>query len=109
MSAGLGHDHRIGWTPFVRVAPDPGDGKFILIWQREPGAGLGAIFALRFAPAGHGDQAAALREAGAKKVLMAGRTKELGDDQGVVDGSLYDGMDVVAFLSDLLDDLGVAR
>lgn len=53
--------------------------------------------------------AAALREAGAKKVLMAGRTKELGDDQGVVDGSLYDGMDVVAFLSDLLDDLGVAR
>lgn len=53
--------------------------------------------------------AAALREAGATKVILAGSTKELGDDAGVVDGSLYDGMDVVAFLSGLLDDLGVAR
>lgn len=53
--------------------------------------------------------AAALREAGATKVILAGSTKELGDDASVVDGSLYDGMDVVAFLSNLLDDLGVAR
>ena len=55
------------------------------------------------------EAAAALREAGASKVILAGRTKELGDDEHVVDDSLFDGMDVVAFLSGLLDDLGVAR
>ena len=42
-------------------------------------------------------------------MILAGRTKELGDDEHVVDDSLFDGMDVVAFLSGLLDDLGVAR
>ncbi len=49
---------------------------------------------------------AELREAGVTRVLIAGRMGELGDDAGLVDGEIRDGMDVVAFLSDLLTDLG---
>jgi methylmalonyl-CoA mutase len=46
--------------------------------------------------------AAALRAAGARRVLLAGR----GEFDGV-DGSLFAGMDAVAVLTDLLDELGV--
>ena len=46
-----------------------------------------------------------LRAAGAQVVLVAGRTSELGDDAGLVDGELYDGMDVVAVLDALLTRL----
>ncbi|WP_240917801.1 hypothetical protein [Phycicoccus sp. HDW14] len=38
-------------------------------------------------------------------MLVAGRAAELGDAD-LVDGELFDGMDVVAFLGELLDDLG---
>lgn len=55
----------------------------------------------------HGAEAVAeLRAAGAERVLLAGRARELGDDAGLVDGEVYDGMDVVALLTDLLDRLG---
>ncbi|MGG5259564.1 methylmalonyl-CoA mutase subunit beta [Phycicoccus avicenniae] len=47
-----------------------------------------------------------LRAAGATHVLVAGRARELGDAADVVDGELYDGVDVVALLDDLLDRLG---
>ena len=52
--------------------------------------------------------AAALREAGAQRLLIAGRRGELGPDapQDTVDAELYDGMDVVTFLTDLLEQLG---
>jgi methylmalonyl-CoA mutase len=60
--------------------------------------------------AGYAEHGAAavdeLRAAGATHVLVAGRASELGDAAGAVDGELYDGMDVVAVLSDLLDRLG---
>ena len=39
-------------------------------------------------------------------MLVAGRATELGDDADLVDGEVHDGIDVVAFLSDLLDRLG---
>ena len=42
----------------------------------------------------------------AERVLVAGRASELGDDADLVDGEVHDGIDVVAFLSDLLDRLG---
>jgi len=55
----------------------------------------------------HGAAAVAeLRAAGARHVLVAGRVTELGDAAGLVDGEVHDGIDVVAFLSDLLDRLG---
>lgn len=57
--------------------------------------------------AAHGaDTVAGLREAHVREVLVAGRRTELGDAAGEVDGEVRDGMDVVAFLSGLLDRLG---
>ena len=50
------------------------------------------------------DAVATLREAGVPTIFVAGRAKELGATS--VDGEIYDGMDVVAFLSGLLDRLG---
>ncbi|MBM6400092.1 methylmalonyl-CoA mutase family protein [Phycicoccus sonneratiae] len=47
-----------------------------------------------------------LRAAGAERVLVAGRAAELGDAADLVDGEVFDGMDVAAFLGDLLDRLG---
>lgn len=55
----------------------------------------------------HGAAAVAeLRAGGATHVLVAGRASELGDAAGTVDGEVYDGMDVVALLVDLLYRLG---
>ena len=50
------------------------------------------------------DAVATLREAGVPTIFVAGRARELGATS--VDGEIYDGMDVVAFLSGLLDRLG---
>lgn len=50
---------------------------------------------------------ASLRAAGVARVLVAGRATEVGDT--TVDGEVRDGMDVVAFLTDLLDTLGAPQ
>ncbi|HMR50351.1 MAG TPA: methylmalonyl-CoA mutase small subunit [Arachnia sp.] len=52
--------------------------------------------------------AKALRDAGAEQVLIAGQIKELGTDEvdGLIDGNVFDGMDVVALLTATLDKLG---
>jgi len=44
-------------------------------------------------------------------VWIAGRISEIGDDKAkdLIDGEIFDGMDVVAFLSDTEDRLGVAK
>jgi len=54
--------------------------------------------------------AEALKAAGLT-VWIAGRTSEVGDDKaaGLIDGEIYDGMDVVAFLNHTLDQLGVTK
>ncbi|MGA4507539.1 methylmalonyl-CoA mutase small subunit [Propionibacteriaceae bacterium G1746] len=80
-----------------------------------------AAFAEQFAASGakvavlcsstsvYGEQAlpvaTALKGAGAAKVYLAGRDKELGgqDFTGLVDGFVFDGMDVVAHLNEILD------
>ncbi|HYN29039.1 MAG TPA: methylmalonyl-CoA mutase subunit beta [Dermatophilaceae bacterium] len=49
---------------------------------------------------------AGLRAAGVGRVLVAGRSRELGDAAAPVDGEVRDGLDVVALLGDLLDTLG---
>ena len=68
------------------------------------------VAVLASSPKGYAEHAAAavaeLRAAGVERVLVAGRARELGDDAGLVDGEVRDGIDVVAFLSDLLDRLG---
>ena len=56
--------------------------------------------------AGEGPAAVADLRAAVQRVLVAGRASELGAAADQVDGEVHDGMDVVAFLSDLLDRLG---
>lgn len=55
--------------------------------------------------------AGALKAAGIAHVWIAGKKTETGsEDAGsVIDGEVFDGMDVVSFLSDTLDRLGVAK
>jgi len=57
------------------------------------------------------DVARALKDAGVEKVYLAGRLTEVGDDEAsaVIDGEVFDGMDVVEFLESTLDQLGVAK
>lgn len=55
--------------------------------------------------------AKALKDAGIKKVLLAGKYGETGSDEAadVLDGEVFTGMDVVGFLTDTLNELGVAK
>ena len=55
--------------------------------------------------------AKALKDAGAKTVLLAGNIKELGDvdASGVIDGTIALGVDVVAGLNDILQTLEVRK
>ncbi|HET7823598.1 MAG TPA: methylmalonyl-CoA mutase family protein [Ornithinibacter sp.] len=68
------------------------------------------VAVLASSPKGYAEHGAAavaeLRSAGVERVLVAGRASELGDAADLVDGEVHDGIDVVAFLSDLLDRLG---
>lgn len=72
----------------------------------ENGSPLAVIASSRDGYAQHAAQGVAdLRAAGAHHVLVAGRARELGEGAGLVDGELFDGMDVVAVLDDLLTRL----
>lgn len=55
--------------------------------------------------------AKALKAAGVANVYIAGSKKEAASDEAdaVIDGEVFAGMDVVAFLGDALDKLGVAK
>lgn len=55
--------------------------------------------------------ARALKDAGAKRVLLAGNIKELGDESAgeLIDGTIAMGMDVVAGLNEILDVLEVRK
>lgn len=55
--------------------------------------------------------AKALKAAGVTRVLLAGSIKEIGegDPTGLIDGTVFAGMDVVELLESTLDELGVAK
>lgn len=55
--------------------------------------------------------AKALKEAGIDTVYIAGRKTETASDEvdSVIDGEVFDGMDVVAFLGEAMDRIGVAK
>ena len=57
------------------------------------------------------DVARALKASGVETVFLAGRKKEVGDEavDTVIDGEIFDGMDVVAFSNATLDRLGAAK
>jgi methylmalonyl-CoA mutase len=72
----------------------------------QEGAKVAILASSRAGYAEHGASAIeALRAAGVDTVLVAGRAGELGESAGAVDGEVHDGIDVVAFLSDVLDRL----
>ena len=76
------------------------------------GAGMACLCSSDPAYAEHAEAvAAALKAAGAAKVLLAGRPggAEDGYRQAGVDGFVHVGVDVVATLASLLDEMGVAR
>jgi methylmalonyl-CoA mutase len=76
----------------------------------QEGAKVAILASSRAGYAEHGASAIeALRAAGVDTVLVAGRASELGDSAGAVDGEVHDGIDVVAFLSDVLDRLTPPR
>lgn len=66
------------------------------------------VVVLASSPQGYAAHAApavqGLREAGVGTILVAGRARELGE--ATVDGEVWDGMDVLALLDDLLTRLG---
>jgi methylmalonyl-CoA mutase len=72
------------------------------------GHGIPDVVVMASSPKGYAahaaDAVATLRAAGVETIYVAGRAAELGATS--VDGEIYDGMDVVAFLSGLLDRLG---
>ena len=72
----------------------------------EHGSPVAVIASSRGGYAEHAARAVAdLRDGGAERVLVAGRSSELGEHADLVDGELHDGMDVVAVLDDLLTRL----
>jgi methylmalonyl-CoA mutase len=72
----------------------------------DAGAPVAILASSAAAYAEHGAAAVEeLRASGVERVLVAGRACELGEAAGLVDGEVRDGIDVVAFLDDLLDRL----
>ncbi len=75
-----------------------------------PAEAGGPVAILASSARGYAEHGAAavdeLRAAGVDTVLVAGRRSELGDAADLVDGEVRDGMDVLAFLDDLLARLG---
>lgn len=109
---------REGFTsPVVQIAglgTPSGEGSVEQVVEAFKGAGtpIAILCSSGKVYAEHGVAAAeALKAAGAKKVYLAGALKELGADlpPGVIDGTVFAGMDVVSFLTGVLDELGVTR
>ena len=78
----------------------------------ESGAKLAVLCSNAAMYAEHGMAVAkALKEAGAQRVLLAGQLKELGAEhpESVIDGNVFDGMDVVELLESAFDLMGVAK
>jgi methylmalonyl-CoA mutase len=96
---GIGFDQIEGPTPaqIVEEAKKAGTSMVIL-------ASSASVYAEQAL-----DAAKAAKDAGLT-VWLAGKKTEIGDGaDAVIDGEIFDGMDVVAFLGDTLDSLGVAK
>ncbi len=72
----------------------------------EEGSKVAVLTSSPKAYAADGAAAVADLRGAVQRVLVAGRASELGAAADQVDGEVHDGMDVVAFLSDVLDRLG---
>jgi methylmalonyl-CoA mutase len=95
-----------GISTVVTTAPEPAT-------IAEKAAKISPFVVLCSSPRGYAEHAhsllPALRAAGVRHVHVAGRLAELGEAADQVDGSLADGMDVLGYLSSVLDLLEVER
>jgi methylmalonyl-CoA mutase len=99
MVAGIDWPELEGPTPDQIVAQAKALGTPIVVL-----ASSAAVYADQAVPA-----AQAAKQAGLT-VYIAGRLNEAGEGAAaVIDAEIYDGMDVVAFLNDTLDQLGAAK
>ena len=78
--------------------------------MKEAGTDIAVLCSSAKVYAEHGLAVAkALKEAGAQEIRVAGQLKELGGDEAevnaVIDGNVFDGMDIVELLTDTLDKL----
>ncbi|MDR1808152.1 MAG: methylmalonyl-CoA mutase family protein [Propionibacteriaceae bacterium] len=99
MVAGIGWPELEGPTPDAIVAKAQELGTPIVVL-----ASSAKVYAAQAVAAAQAAKAAGLT------VYIAGRQAEAGEGaDGVIDAEIFDGMDVVAFLNDTLDKLGVAK
>lgn len=85
--------------------------EIVAAWKQS-GTPVACLCSSRKVYSEHGlEVAKALKDAGAKTVLLAGNIKELGDvdASGVIDGTIAMGMDVVTGLNDILQTLEVRK
>ena len=99
--AGIGHPSSEGGTASEIVAQVRATGARIVIL-----CSSAKVYAAQAI-----EVASALKDAGVATVLIAGRRTETGADNAaeVIDGEIFDGMDVAGFLAGTLDELGVDR
>jgi methylmalonyl-CoA mutase len=98
---GIDHPSSEGGTPEEIVAQVTASGaKFVILCSSAKVYAAQAV-----------DVARALKQAGVPTVFIAGRKTETASEvvDEVIDGEVYDGMDVVAFLGDAMDRIGVAK
>jgi methylmalonyl-CoA mutase len=99
--AGIAQPQSEGGTPEEIVAQVQAAGaKFVVL------ASSAKVYAEQAIPV-----AKALKAGGVPTVFIAGRKAETGSDEAgqYIDGEIFDGMDVVAFLSQTLDKIGAAK
>jgi methylmalonyl-CoA mutase len=99
--AGIGQPQSEGGTPEEIAAQVKSAGvKFVVL------ASSAKVYAEQAIPV-----AKALKAAGVETVYIAGRKSETGSDEAdaLIDGEIFDGMDVVAFLGSTLDKIGAAK
>lgn len=99
--AGIGHPASEGGTPAEIVEQAWAAGASVVIL-----CSSAKVYAAQAI-----EVARALKDAGTGTVLIAGRRTETRSDEaaGLIDGELFAGMDVAAFLAGTLDELGVSR
>lgn len=86
-------------------------GEIVAAWQKAQTPVVCLCSSAKVYAAQGFDVAKALKDAGAKQVLLAGNIKELGDvnTEGVIDGTIALGKDAVAGLNEVLDTLEVRK
>ena len=94
-----------------RPASEGGTAEEIVAQVKEAGAKLAIMCSSAKVYAEQAIEVASALKAAGVQVWIAGRRTETGSDEAgaVIDGEVFDGMDVVEFLSSAMDTIGVAK